>query len=301
MHASSINLRKGLTLLEVLITIFVMGIGMLAVLTLFPLAAKKISASIDMDRATQMAANAAALAQPEVRRITKTVDSLINTLIPAAPNNSKPSDIFLFDEAGEQGGAYSGGRTPTFFKRQSWSIPFSRELCVSSDEYSFTDSGIPESGARRGERYSAAYLYRRQRWDDPKSLQLVVLVFAARAVEFANRFDYDLTSASGSTPIAVGGIDQITIKDPATYSGADAPLPDRIISRGSWVMDASSGRWKRFYKVVAVDSSVTGQLTLSFDRPFDDPDGTPNNSDDQVDRLLWLDYMVDWFDRGSVQ
>ena len=68
MRASSNSLRKGLTLLEVLITIFVMGIGMLAVLTLFPLAAKKISASIDMDRASQMAANAAALADAYNRR-----------------------------------------------------------------------------------------------------------------------------------------------------------------------------------------------------------------------------------------
>ena len=66
-------------------------------------------------------------------------------------------------------------------------------------------------------------------------------------------------------------------------------------------MDASPDRWKRFYKVVAVDSSVPGQLKLSLDRPFEDPDNSPSNADDRVDRLLWLDYMVDWFDRGSVQ
>ena len=52
--------RKGLTLLEVLITIFVMAIGFLSVLTLFPLAARKLARSIDSDRATLMAGNAEA-------------------------------------------------------------------------------------------------------------------------------------------------------------------------------------------------------------------------------------------------
>jgi Tfp pilus assembly protein PilV len=299
MIMSSRGKRSALTLLEVLITIFVMGIGMLAVLTLFPLAAKKISAAIDMDRATQMAANAAALA--ELRKITSTVDTVISSQIPGSPNNSKPSDIYLFDESGEQGGAYKPGRSLSFFKRQAWSISFSRDLCVSPDEYPFTDSGIPEAGSRRGERYSAAYMYRRQRWDDSKSLQLVILVFAGRAVEFANRFDFDLAPAPpGAFPIS-GGIDQITIKDPSSNSAADLPQPDRVISRGSWLMDASTDRWKRFYKVVAVDSSVKNQLTITLDRQLEDPDSIPGNADDRIDRLLWLDYMVDWFDRGSVQ
>ena len=309
MRASSNSLRKGLTLLEVLITIFVMGIGMLAVLTLFPLAAKKISASIDMDRASQMAANAAALA--ELRGITKAMSLFISNTPPTSGVSSGPSDFFMFDEPGQECGVYTSARSPSVFKVMRWStastpysqISFKSELCVSADEYPFTESGMPEVNSRRGERYCSAYLYRRKRWDDPNTLQLSILVFAGRSIDFANRFDFDLKNISGSAFTSTGGLgtDQISVLDPANYSTVDRPQPDRLITRGSWLMDASSGRWNRFYKVISVDTSVAGQLKLSLDRQLDDPDNIPGNSDDNVSRLIWLDYMVDWFDRGSVQ
>lgn len=110
MSASSLARRRGLTLLEVLITIFVMGIGMLSVLTLFPLAARKIGMSIDMDRATQMAANASALASlpltlngPSIRlRAQQHFDGIAagyRAVNPKDPRLALPSETVHYDAA----------------------------------------------------------------------------------------------------------------------------------------------------------------------------------------------------------
>ena len=47
--------RDGLTLVEVLVTIFILGIGLLAILTLFPLAAVNMARAVKDDRAYQLA------------------------------------------------------------------------------------------------------------------------------------------------------------------------------------------------------------------------------------------------------
>lgn len=51
--------RKGTTLIEVLIAIFIMALGLVALLTLFPLGAAQMARSIQDERAAQLAANSA--------------------------------------------------------------------------------------------------------------------------------------------------------------------------------------------------------------------------------------------------
>ena len=46
-----LNERAGVTLIEVLVAIFIMGIGLLALLTLFPLGALRMAKAIQDDRA----------------------------------------------------------------------------------------------------------------------------------------------------------------------------------------------------------------------------------------------------------
>src|SRR5436305_5645794 len=60
--------RKGATLVEVLVAIFIMGIGLLSLLVLFPLGALTMAEAIQNDRAAHLAANAASVARlKEVR------------------------------------------------------------------------------------------------------------------------------------------------------------------------------------------------------------------------------------------
>src|SRR5947207_2182363 len=57
------NRRSGVTLVEVLVAIFVMGVGMIALLTLFPLGALQMAQAIKDDRTGHAAGNAAEVAK----------------------------------------------------------------------------------------------------------------------------------------------------------------------------------------------------------------------------------------------
>ena len=58
MSRTTTSPRQGVTLLEVLITIFIMGIGMLALLVLFPLGAVNMARALRDDRAAGSAVTA---------------------------------------------------------------------------------------------------------------------------------------------------------------------------------------------------------------------------------------------------
>src|SRR4051812_8663543 len=55
--------RRAVTLTEVLIAIFLMGIGLMAILSLFPLGAAQMAQAIQDQRAAEAATNAGALAR----------------------------------------------------------------------------------------------------------------------------------------------------------------------------------------------------------------------------------------------
>src|SRR4051794_3443448 len=56
------NRRQGVTLMEVLVAVMITGVGLLALLTLFPLAALEMAASVKDDRCGHIKHNAFALA-----------------------------------------------------------------------------------------------------------------------------------------------------------------------------------------------------------------------------------------------
>jgi len=301
MNASSIQSRKGLTLLEVLITIFVMGIGMLSVLTLFPLAARKIGMSIDMDRASQMAANASAYlslpvsaGKPTIRQtIQQYFDFKESSVKASAASNSAllanlalPSEVVHFDPAATAAGLTTsqiGLLAPInagiWAPASGWPS-LNRNQVVSLDEYPFTDQGSPETNARRSERYSSSYLFRRSRLDDETSMETVILIYGGRPYDFGVDMETNISSmlASGSN---LAGSSELTFSSlPVQGPGG----PDRVFHRGSWIMDKDN--WKTFYKVVSVDTA-TKKVVL--DRALDK----------DLNNAVWIDYMIDWFDRGT--
>ncbi len=289
MIVSSLKRRSGLTLLEVLITIFVMGIGMLSVLTLFPLAARKIGMAIDMDRATQMAANASAYASlpmttngPSVRQKVQQyfdgIESGYRAANPQDPNLAKPSEILHYDLAAKNDNRNTS-LLGTLVPLAGW--PFlNRNQVVSLDEYPFNDQGAPESGSRRSERYSSSYLFRRNRLDDETSMETVILVYAGRPFDFGVDHETSLNSMLVNSANTLG-LTELTF---STLPSQGPGGPDRVFHRGSWIMDKNN--WKTFYKVISVDTSTK---KVSIDRALDY----------ELTNAVWIDYMIDWFDRGT--
>src|SRR5579862_7466045 len=99
------NRRSGMTLMEVLIAIFVMGIGLLAVMAMFPLGASSMARAIKDDRAGHAAANAKALAIALNVRFDSYVTSQFNTAYPL----DGPSNPVLVDPLGYMSYSPSSG------------------------------------------------------------------------------------------------------------------------------------------------------------------------------------------------
>jgi|694.fasta_scaffold57730_4 hypothetical protein len=315
------NPRKALTLLEVIITIFVMAIGFLSVLTLFPLAARKVVRSIDSDRVNLMAANASG--SENVLGIRQAVQSQMDAELVTSGTPLLPSGIYHFDPIGVIG--TSGSAIPVLkglgaFKlmglynnptadislnsiRASFQLPpisdlKLREWLTSQDEIIFEPWGLPEPNFRKGNRYSVSFLYRRNTLADRNSLETLMLVYAARSIEFGNDTGTRLSLQAPADNTA----STLVINDPVQSPGG----PDRVFGRGAWLMDVSSNlisgkpRWKKFYQVQTVENNGNGQLTVSLDRNLeaDSPSSANVFPVAQDAKLIWVDYLFDWFDRG---
>src|ERR1700694_424035 len=77
--------RPGATLIEVLVAIFVMGIGLIALLTLFPLGALRMAQAIQDDRCATAVKNAIAVA---------TIKNVRNDLLVRSPPWFPKFDVF---------------------------------------------------------------------------------------------------------------------------------------------------------------------------------------------------------------
>jgi hypothetical protein len=321
------NPRKALTLLEVIITIFVMAIGFLSVLTLFPLAARKVVRSIDSDRVNLMAANASG--SENVLGVRQAIQFQIDQDLAITPpaQNLLPSQVYHFDPIGVIGDATSVSRTLGTLKTVGLNsniiadmalndhrrflgfLPIRdltlKEWMTSQDEIVFEPWGLPELGFRKGNRYSVSFLYRRNSLAERNSLETVMLVYAGRSLEFGNGTETLLklvnTATSADSTLTIKDLDNFGVS-PLQGPGG----PDRAFGRGAWLMDVSSNlisgkpRWKKFYQVQTVENNGSGQLTVSLDRNLeaDSPSSTNVFPIPADAKLIWVDYLFDWFDRG---
>jgi prepilin-type N-terminal cleavage/methylation domain-containing protein len=73
--------RRGITLVEVLVAIFIMGIGLLALLTLFPLGALNMARAVQDDRAGAIAADAATLSDVGKELLARTRQYVVASFI----------------------------------------------------------------------------------------------------------------------------------------------------------------------------------------------------------------------------
>lgn len=89
-EAAALPRRPGITLLEVLAAIFIVGIGLLALLTLFPLGALQMAQAIKDDRAGQAAASAVALSEAGQELLARTRDFV---LVSAQNGSTDPKSV----------------------------------------------------------------------------------------------------------------------------------------------------------------------------------------------------------------
>jgi hypothetical protein len=295
--------RTGVTLVEVLVAIFLMGVGMLALLTLFPVGAISMARALKDDRCATAAANADAVATAQDLRHDPLVAAAYLNPFPgsAAPAKSPvaawsgPSYGVFVDPLGaavfpSTVGALAGV-TPGI-PRTSMSLSNgparggtvlspaeATRWCSLLDDVLFQADGTPDpsaGGVQRYGQYTWAWLLRQTRAGDPTVVEASVIVYRGRSVDLVNG---ETTGAASGTL----GSNTVTV----TGTGLN-------LRTGTWILDttpASNGAVPGyFYRVVDwfVDTA-NDQTVLELE----------SSLRANVSLVTLLDNVAEVFDRGT--
>jgi hypothetical protein len=269
-------------LLEVVLALFVMGIGLLALLTLFPLGALSMARALKDDRCATAAANADAIAAAQNLRNDPLVTPAYLNPFPAsaAPAQSPvaagsgPSYGVFVDPLGAPVfpaavGALAGvtpGVPRTSMSLQNYqargaaqlSVDEATRWCSLLDDISFQTNGTPDQsagGVTRYGQYTWAWLLRQPLAGDSNVVEAWVVVYRGRSTDMAH----------GETTYPASGT---SLDTAVTVTGTGLAL-----RTGTWVLDttpAANGAVPGyFYRVTdySVDTA-NNQTILQLDSPL---------------------------------
>jgi type II secretory pathway pseudopilin PulG len=307
--------RSGITLVEVLVSLFIMGIGMIALLTLFPLGAVNVAMALRDDRAAQAAGNANAFALARnLRDDTVIVSEFEQELndVAAAFRSTGPSSPLYVDPFGVQSGAGRlGGLTfpntpgirrvsPGYVTNApipaDSSTQATRAACWFSllDDLNFDQNGTAAKNARnaieRGGRFTWGYLLRRARADSQAVVEMAVVVYSNRP---------STPQAGETTYAATGKIGENTF----TINFVNQNLPKPQLRVGSWVLDTTqdvTGVIRGYsYRVVDVQDVGNASVLLELQKPLTaglnvDPATAPTTF-----AVVVMENVLEVFDRGT--
>jgi Prokaryotic N-terminal methylation motif len=288
--------RSGITLVEVLVAIFVMGIGLMALLTLFPIGMLRMAQAIRDARSVESAEAAYTISiMQNIRN-----DLSVNTLSRGEPDHPI-ADVFknpypvVLKDADPYGESYpvmvdpiGYNSAPTNSLSQHWvgasrglrrrpvaftdgaalNIYKSFTLCDDINFASAVGAGTPQTvtgttTVLRDTRYSWAYVYRRPNTSDRAVVECTVVVFDKRSLALSNSLSLAETAYPNTTYFNPNN-NTITIH----YNPATQPAP--AIRPGDWILDntlvqtATTGTAHAyFYRVVAGEDFVIGGNTYA--------------------------------------
>lgn len=264
------NRRPGVTLVEVLVAIFVAGIGMLALLVLFPLGALNMAQAVRDDRAAQAGLQAAALANALDYRTDSNLNAQLSAGNPVYVDGIAVQIMGKTDVVGFLGGT---GAAPA-----SLLIPRLAPGSLTSNRLALLRFTMPDDLAydkttgfadlstgfvNRGGRYSWAYMARRPQSSALGVVDLAVVVYDNRNFQIPGGESYFTPAAAAAV-----GASSITL----SYTGTPPNL-----HRGSWILDASASAATEpdfgtahsfFYRVVDVTDLGGNTLQLDLQTPL---------------------------------
>lgn len=274
--------RPAVTLMEVLIAMFIMAIGMLALLALFPVGAVSMAQALKDDRcayASYIAENVA------IANNLRYGDLLVNTAL----NNPAGTGLVYVDAYAAQQIAvqpalgFVGGSliprvnpsfTPTLVLADRWlSLP---------DDITFYQSGYPDVSSGfidRGRRYSIAYLLRRQVPlsvnPNPVPVQLYAVVYAGRPVN-------SLATTTTEWPLT------LTVQGVVGTNGVQVNGVGTTLKRGGWILEPANGY---FYRVTNLaENNLLGTTTVEIQQNL--VGVLP------ITTVIAMDHVAEVFDKG---
>lgn len=296
--------RPGVTLMEVLVTIFIMGLGMISLLTLFPVGAVSVGRALKDDRAASAAINADGIAWAQDLRN----DPLVTSVASFNSGSGVYVDPFgyLVDTNPTKTVGGVPGITRTTMSLRNWTLtpgqrPASTQLgtapyvgepnrwCSLLDDIQFKNDGEPDTSSgsvQRYGKYTWAWLLRQQQAGTTlQGIRAWVVVYRDRVTNLPTA----PPAGQSETPLTVnnafGGVDIQT--NSVTVNGTNLSL-----RTGAWVLDVTTYGTITpgyFYRVVDwyVDTT-NGVTTIQLEN-------TPQAA---ATTFVLMDSVVEVFDRG---
>ncbi len=244
--------RPGVTLIEVLAAIFILGVGMLAVLVLYPLGALKMAKALQDSRAGTIAQNADAISLMfDLRNDANVTAVLASGYAPPGgpPPGYAPSEASSFSYPVFVDPYYSTTYptlgTPAVGRIAATSIPATaaERWCSFLDDHTFQSNGsfVTPAGPinlQRQWRYTWSWMFKRVRSSDPQTTECWVVVYSGRPITVPIPEEPYTVAAPETT--AVGGTSVVlkwAIRDP---NGVGVPIQEKPpLRRGHWLFDAT--------------------------------------------------------------
>jgi prepilin-type N-terminal cleavage/methylation domain-containing protein len=232
------RVRSGVTLLEVLIAIFIMGIGLLALLTLFPVGATTMTQAMRDARCAEAGYNARSVCFAQTIMNDANVVPLYRTAGGAAGDPTilggdwnGPSYPVFVDAIGLNYITLVGPTLAPHFPRRSSSLapngPAALRWYSLHDDYTFDNNGSARNattGVERESKYTWAYVVKQPNVLSPSVVDIYAVVYQGRNLQVAGgETQYAVASVPGPKTIIV------------RYNGADKPN----VKRGGWVLDTT--------------------------------------------------------------
>ncbi len=307
--------RSGLTMTEVLVALFIMALGTIAILTLFPLGMLNMSRALQDDRTSQAASSADGVMRNywkmyvvENQYDTTLIGAFDNpgtispSTLPAltAANASEPSYPVFVDPIGRtsQGAPnFAGGTYLTGTPRVNmWLVSnapvasqraFALRMCTMMDGITYGMNGNADitstPNVERDMLYSWLWVLQRPRNGDTSTATMQVVVFIKRSPDY-----YPPNAEQPFTATMTPNTTSLTL-----------PLTSGL-SKGSWIMDAgdvnNNLRQANFYRVSSV-TDTGSNLTVELESPIRRIDGSGTA---YTGNILTMASVVDVFQRPNL-
>lgn len=316
-------MRRGISLTEVLVALFIMALGVIAILTMFPMGLITMGQALKDDRATQCAYQAEAymrwywrdqvLSKPTpTEPFYDAMNSPGGTLPAILPSDPEASYPVLVDPMGVVMGngdwIGTGSGQPTAIRRHSLSLittqppashaPISLRTCSLMDTMGFSESGQPATDPTgttidRTLPYNFAWLLQRETNREQSTAKMTVLVYDKRVHLFQPS-----AKETVFTP-TVANVGQTSLTFPDTFN---AP-------KGGWLLDASSTapggsagvRNANFYRVVSVTpDTANGTVNVELQTPLKDHSGNAAGFTAADWRFVVMDGLYEVFEMPAL-
>ncbi len=297
---SSAKGRSGLTLVEVLATIFILAIGMVSVLVLFPVGALKVRQALINERIA-LAASSGESAFKILFGTNKDALDWGGSLTPVYTSLADGTSVAVVDPLAS-GNTFAGSIQTQSFSYQGGIVPKYRRMFTLLDDIEWAANGSPEAAVvARGSGFSFSLFVRKTTLNAKDTFELTTLVYHGRNLNLPNNVsEVDLTLAGAGADFNVVNSSAIEVTVRPTLVAEDS----RTLDKGGWIMDTTqvdgnaSKQQLEFYQVQNVIDLGAGRIRLELDRPI--INRFSSNAVYSIQSAKWVDRLAGVFYKGEI-